>query len=63
MAGLMRREGETWDALLLRLNEAVMQSVIENRLAGFESLRLSFQGHARGHRPVSLVISASAHRF
>jgi hypothetical protein len=32
MAGLMRREGETWDALLLRLNEAVMQSVVENRV-------------------------------
>jgi|SRR5579863_5925414 len=32
MAGLMRREGETWDGLLLRLNETVMQSVVENRV-------------------------------
>jgi hypothetical protein len=32
MAGLMRREGESWEALLLRLNEAVMQSVVENRV-------------------------------
>jgi hypothetical protein len=30
MAGLMRREGESWGDLLLRLNEAVMQSVVEN---------------------------------
>jgi hypothetical protein len=32
MAGLARREGESWEALLLRLNEAVMQSVVENRV-------------------------------
>jgi hypothetical protein len=32
MAGLMRREGESWGDLLLRLNEAVMQSVVENRV-------------------------------
>jgi hypothetical protein len=32
MAGLMRRESESWEALLLRLNEAVMQSVVENRV-------------------------------
>jgi len=32
MAGLLRREGESWGDLLLRLNEAVMQSVVENRV-------------------------------
>src|SRR6267378_5971691 len=32
MAGLMRREGEAREALLLRLHEAVMQSVVENRV-------------------------------
>ena len=32
LAGLMHREGESWDILLLRLNEAVMQSVVENRI-------------------------------
>jgi hypothetical protein len=32
LAGLVRREGEKWDDLLLRLNEAVMQSVVENRV-------------------------------
>lgn len=32
MAGLMRREGESWGDLLLRLNEAVLQSVVENRV-------------------------------
>jgi hypothetical protein len=30
----MRREGESWEALLLRLTEAVMQSVVENRVIG-----------------------------
>jgi hypothetical protein len=28
----MRREGESWGDLLLRLNEAVLQSVVENRV-------------------------------
>jgi hypothetical protein len=28
----MRRNGESWNELLLRLNEAVMQSVVENRV-------------------------------
>ena len=32
LAGLMRKEGETWEALLVRLNEAVMQAVVENRV-------------------------------
>jgi hypothetical protein len=32
MAGLMRKEGESWNSLLLRLNKAVMQSVVENRV-------------------------------
>jgi hypothetical protein len=32
LAGLMRRNGESWNELLLRLNEAVMQSVVENRV-------------------------------
>jgi hypothetical protein len=32
LAGLMRRNGESWNELLLRLNEAVMQSVVENRI-------------------------------
>jgi hypothetical protein len=32
LAGLMRCEGESWEALLLRLNEAVMQPVVENRV-------------------------------
>jgi len=32
LAGLMRREGESWNDLLLRLNDAVMQSVVENRV-------------------------------
>jgi len=31
-AGLMRRNGESWGNLLLRLDEAVMQSVVENRV-------------------------------
>jgi hypothetical protein len=31
-AGLMRRDGESWGNLLLRLDEAVMQSVVENRV-------------------------------
>jgi hypothetical protein len=31
-AGLMRSGGETWDDLLLRLDAAVMQSVVENRI-------------------------------
>ncbi len=30
LAGLMRREGESWNDLLLRLNDAVMQAVVEN---------------------------------
>ncbi len=32
LAGLMRRNGESWGNLLLRLDEAVMQSVVENRV-------------------------------
>ena len=32
LAGLMRRHGESWSNLLLRLDEAVMQSVVENRV-------------------------------
>jgi hypothetical protein len=32
LAGLMRRNGESWSNLLLRLDEAVMQSVVENRV-------------------------------
>jgi hypothetical protein len=32
LAGLMRRSGETWGDLLLRLDAAVMQSVVENRV-------------------------------
>jgi hypothetical protein len=28
----MRRNGESWDNLLLRLDEAFMQSVVENRV-------------------------------
>jgi hypothetical protein len=32
LAGLMRRNGESWNELLLRLDEAVMQSVVENRV-------------------------------
>ena len=32
LAGLMRRNGESWANLLLRLDEAVMQSVVENRV-------------------------------
>ena len=32
LAGLMRRHGESWSNLLLRLDEAVMQSVVESRV-------------------------------
>jgi hypothetical protein len=32
LAGLMRRNGESWSSLLLRLDDAVMQSVVENRV-------------------------------
>jgi hypothetical protein len=32
LAGLTRRNGESWNELLLRLDEAVMQSVVENRV-------------------------------
>jgi hypothetical protein len=32
LAGLMRRNGESWNELLLRLDEGVMQSVVENRV-------------------------------
>jgi len=32
LAGLMRRKGESWGNLLLRLDETVMQSVVENRV-------------------------------
>jgi hypothetical protein len=32
LAGMMRRNGESWGDLLLRLDEAVMQSVVENRV-------------------------------
>jgi hypothetical protein len=32
LAGLVRRQGESWNALLRRLDEAVMQSVVENRV-------------------------------
>ena len=31
-AGLMRRNGESWGNLLLRLDEAVVKSVVENRV-------------------------------
>jgi hypothetical protein len=32
LAGLMRCNGESWGNLLLRVDEAVMQSVAENRV-------------------------------
>lgn len=32
LAGLMRRNGKSWGDLLLRLDEAVMQFVVENRV-------------------------------
>jgi len=32
LAGLMRRNGESWGELLLRLDAAVVQSVVENRV-------------------------------
>jgi hypothetical protein len=32
LASLVRRQGESWNALLRRLDEAVMQSVVENRV-------------------------------
>jgi hypothetical protein len=32
LAGLMRRENESWPDLLLRLNAAVMQSVVDGRV-------------------------------
>jgi len=32
LAGLMRRSGESWSDLLLRLDAAVVQSVVENRV-------------------------------
>jgi hypothetical protein len=32
LAGLMRRNGESWGNLLLRLNEAIMQSIVKNRV-------------------------------
>jgi hypothetical protein len=34
LAGLMRRNGERWGNLLLRLDEAVMQCLAENRVIG-----------------------------
>jgi hypothetical protein len=32
LAGLMRRENESWPDLLIRLNAAVMQSVVDGRV-------------------------------
>lgn len=32
LAGLMRRNGESWGDLLLRLDAAIVQSVVENRV-------------------------------
>jgi hypothetical protein len=32
LAGLVRRQGESWNTLLRRLDEAVMQAVVENRV-------------------------------
>jgi hypothetical protein len=32
LAGLMRRNGESWGNLLLRLNEAIMQSIVKSRV-------------------------------
>lgn len=32
LAGIMRREGESWGNLLVRLEAAIMQSVVENRV-------------------------------
>jgi hypothetical protein len=32
LAGRMRRDGESWGNLLLRLDEAVMPSIVENRV-------------------------------
>jgi hypothetical protein len=32
LAGLMRRHSESWNELLLRLDAAVIQSVVENRV-------------------------------
>lgn len=34
LAGLMRRNGESWNDLLLRLDAAVVQSIVENRVIG-----------------------------
>jgi hypothetical protein len=32
LAGLIRRENENWPGLLIRLNAAVMQSVVDGRV-------------------------------